>query len=510
MTTRPPGDPHDEPPLLELRDVSKTFGSIVALKSARLRVERGSIHALVGENGAGKSTLVKIVAGLHQRDDGSFRLDGEAVDFSSTAQSKAAGIAVIYQEPTLFPDLSVMENIFMGRQPLTRWRRVDRAAMRRRTRDLFQRLGVAIDPDRPAMGLSIADQQIIEIAKAISLDARLLIMDEPTAALSGIEVDRLFTIARALRDEGRGLVFISHRFNEIFDLCDRITVMRDGSYVATHDAADVTAAEVVNLMVGRPVETLYPKTEGGDVGEVVLRVDGLSRRGTFTDVSLTVRSGEIVGMAGLVGAGRSEVARAVFGVDDYDSGAVTVAGTPLRRGNPRAAIRAGLAFVPEDRRREGLLVEESVGRNIALVLRRKLANWGLIRRRDEDALAAGWARTLQITARDLDVAAGTLSGGNQQKAVIAKWMATDPRVLIIDEPTRGIDVGTKTEVHRLLDELAGRGLAILMISSDLPEILGMSDRVYVMSEGRITRELARDEATGEAVMTAATTLEAVR
>ncbi|MGH8877419.1 MAG: sugar ABC transporter ATP-binding protein [Stackebrandtia sp.] len=495
------------PPVLAMRGIAKAFGSVVALSSAELRVEPGSIHAVVGENGAGKSTLVKIIAGLYSRDAGTFQFDSRPVDFTSTSRSKAAGIAVIYQEPTLFPDLNVMENIFMGRQPVTRWKRVDSSAMRRRTRSLFQRLGVTIDPDRPALGLSIADQQIVEIAKAISLDAKLLVMDEPTAALSDVEVDRLFAIARSLRDEGRGLVFISHRFNEVFDLCDRITVMRDGSYVSTHRTADVTSAEIVTRMVGRDVDMLYPKTEDVRRGDAVLQVERLCRRGTFDDVSFTVHSGEIVGMAGLVGAGRSEVARAVFGVDDYDSGRVTVSGSPLRGRNPRAAIRAGLAFVPEDRRRQGLLVEASVGRNIGLVLRRRLASWGLLGRNGEDTLATGWAHTLRISARDLDVEAGTLSGGNQQKTVIAKWMATKPRLLIIDEPTRGIDVGTKVEVHRLLDDLAAKGLAILMISSDLPEILGMSDRVYVMREGRIKRELSRTEATAETVMTAATTLE---
>ncbi|HZE40127.1 MAG TPA: sugar ABC transporter ATP-binding protein [Stackebrandtia sp.] len=514
MATQPPHEPFrpspGDPPLLELRSVAKSFGSVAALRSMDLTVDRGSIHGLIGENGAGKSTLVKIVAGVHSRDRGTLTVDGDSVDFGSAARAKDAGIAVIYQEPTLFGDLSVMENIFMGRQPVTRLRRLDRAAMRRDARALFRRLGVAMDPDRPTLGLSIADQQILEIAKAISMEAKLLVMDEPTAALSGIEVDRLFAIARALRDEGRGLVFISHRFDEIFDLCDRVTVMRDGSYVSTHRTDEVTSAELVAEMVGREVETMFPRSEREGRGEVVLRVEGLSRRGTFADVSLTIHSGEIVGLAGLVGAGRSEVARAVFGVDDYDTGRVGVSGSPLRKGNPRSAIRAGVAFVPEDRREQGLLVDLSLARNIALVLRRKLSAWGLIRRVGEDSLAAGWARTLQIKARDLDVEAGTLSGGNQQKAVIAKWMATEPRLLIIDEPTRGIDVGTKIEVHRLLDKLAGEGLAILMISSELPEVLGMSDRVYVMCEGRVTGEFARHEATSEAVMTAATTLEAAR
>jgi len=494
--------PHDDP-LLQLNDVSKAFGPVIALRSAELTVHSGSIHALVGENGAGKSTLVKIIAGLYSRDSGSFQFDGRPVDFGSTAQSKSAGIAVIYQEPTLFPDLSVMENIFMGRQPVNRWRRLDRIAMRQQTTELFERLGVNIDPDLPALGLSIADQQIIEIAKAISLDAKLLIMDEPTAALSGVEVERLFAIARSLRDEGRGLVFISHRFDEIFDLCDHITVMRDGAFIDTHLTTETSAPEIVTQMVGRAVETRFPRSRNIP-GDVVLEVSHLRRAGAFDDISFTVRSGEIVGMAGLVGAGRSEIARAVFGVDSYDSGTVTVAGSRLPPGNPRAAIRAGLALIPEDRRRQGLLVDLSVGRNIALVLRRKLTTWGLISRRGEDALAEQWSRTLRIKARDLDSPAGTLSGGNQQKAVIAKWMATGPRLLIIDEPTRGIDVGTKTEVHRLLDELAGEGLAILMISSELPEVLGMSDRVYVLREGEITTELTRDEANAEVVMTAAT------
>jgi rhamnose transport system ATP-binding protein len=500
----------ESPPILALDHVSMAFGAVRALQDVSIDLRGGEIHALAGENGAGKSTLVKILAGVHRPDEGQVLLDGRPQDFRGPGDAQQAGVAVIYQEPTLFPDLSVAENIFMGRQPRTGLGRIDRRALRAATAALFERLGVSLDPDRPARGLSIADQQILEIAKAISMEAKLLVMDEPTAALSGIEVDRLFAIARALRDEGRGLVFISHRFDEIFDLCDRVTVMRDGSYVSTHRTDEVTSAELVAEMVGREVETMFPRSEREGRGEVVLRVEGLSRRGTFADVSLTIHSGEIVGLAGLVGAGRSEVARAVFGVDDYDTGRVGVSGSPLRKGNPRSAIRAGVAFVPEDRREQGLLVDLSLARNIALVLRRKLSAWGLIRRVGEDSLAAGWARTLQIKARDLDVEAGTLSGGNQQKAVIAKWMATEPRLLIIDEPTRGIDVGTKIEVHRLLDKLAGEGLAILMISSELPEVLGMSDRVYVMCEGRVTGEFARHEATSEAVMTAATTLEAAR
>ncbi|MEW2461554.1 sugar ABC transporter ATP-binding protein [Microbacterium sp. K41] len=490
-------------PVLELAGVQKAFGSVIALRSGTITVDPGSIHALVGENGAGKSTLVKIVAGLYQRDAGTFRLNGADVDFTSTAQSKAAGVAVIYQEPTLFPDLSVTENIFMGRQPLGRFGRIDRKAMRHEVERLFTRLGVTIDPDRPAEGLSIADQQVIEIAKAVSLDAALLIMDEPTAALSGVEVERLFAIARSLRDEGRGLIFISHRFDEVFALCDTVTVMRDGAYIATSAVADTTVDELVRQMVGREVAELFPKQEAA-IGEPLLEVEGLTSPGLFHDISFTVRAGEIVGLAGLVGAGRSEVARAVFGVDGYREGTVRMTGRRIPPRRPVDAMRAGLALVPEDRRKQGLVIESGVGGNITLAIRRRLARLGLLTTAMENRAAREWASRLEVKTHALDTVAATLSGGNQQKVVLAKWLATQPRVLLIDEPTRGIDVGTKSEVHRLLSQLAGQGMGILMISSELPEVLGMADRVLVMREGRITAEIPRSEATSENVMFAAT------
>ena len=497
----------DTAAVLELRDVSKSFGPVVALRAGSLRVEAGSIHALVGENGAGKSTLVKVVAGVYRRDSGDFLLGGESVDFGSTAESKDSGIAVIYQEPTLFPDLSVTENIFMGRMPVKNNRRIggqiNRAGMHRETNALFQRLGVHIDPRRPALGLSIADQQIIEIAKAISLDARLLVMDEPTAALSGNEVARLFAVARSLRDEGRALVFISHRFDEVFALCDHVTVMRDGSYISTDRIAETTESQIVAKMVGREVGELFPKTPA-EIGDVVLDVQGLETAGEFHGVSFQVRAGEIVGLAGLVGAGRSEIARAVFGVDAYDAGSVTLLGKPVPPKDPRAAIRAGMAMVPEDRRQQGLVIQGSVGKNIASVIRGELSKAGFLTAGSEYRAARPWASRLEVKTNALDMAAATMSGGNQQKVVIAKWLATHPKLLIIDEPTRGIDVGTKAEVHRLLSELAGQGLAILMISSELPEVLGMADRVLVVCEGRITADLPRDRATPEAVMHAAT------
>jgi len=490
-------------PALELHRVVKSFGPVIALRSGSLALQPGSIHALIGENGAGKSTLVKIMAGLYRRDSGDFLLRGEPVDFATTAQSKAAGIAVIYQEPTLFPDLSVTENIFMGRQPVGRLGRIDRASMRQETARIFARLGVALDPDRLTDGLSIADQQIIEIAKAISLDASVLIMDEPTAALSGVEVERLFAVARSLRDEGRAVLFISHRFDEVFALCDTVTVMRDGAYISTSAIADTTVDELVRQMVGRDVTELFPKQET-EIGEALLEVDAITSPGVFRDISFTVRSGEIVALAGLVGAGRSEVARAVFGVDPYSSGEVRLLGTPVPRNSPTAAMQAGLALVPEDRRKQGLVIESGVGQNITLAIRRRLSRFGLLTTGMENRAATVWASRLEVKSHALDTVAGTLSGGNQQKVVLAKWLATDPRVLIVDEPTRGIDVGTKSEVHRLLSELAGQGMGILMISSELPEVLGMADRVLVMHEGRITAELSRAEATSENVMFAAT------
>lgn len=493
----------DSTPVLSLTGALKTFGPVVALADGTIELRAGEILALCGENGAGKSTLVKILAGVHSPDAGQFTVEGNQCSFKSVADSKAMGISVIYQEPTLFPDLSVAENIFIGRQPKNRLGLIDHALMRRNAAALFVRLGVPMDPARSAEGLSIADQQLIEIAKAISLDAKVLVMDEPTAALSGSEVRRLFGVARSLRDAGAAILFISHRFDEVFELCDRITVMRDGRYIGTHLTTAVSVEDIVRDMVGRDIDALYPRTETV-IGEVVLSVDKLSRKGVFSNISFEVRAGEIVALAGLVGAGRTEVARAIFGIDKSTSGHVTVHNTALPVGNPRAAIAAGIGFVPEDRRKQGLVMDLSVARNTALTLRHKFSRFGLINSRAEKQTAATWSRKLQVKTSSMDQPVSTLSGGNQQKVVLAKWLATEPQVLIIDEPTRGIDVGTKAEVHRLINELAGHGMAILMISSELPEVLGMADTVLVMHEGLITARLDRDSASPEAVMHAAT------
>jgi rhamnose transport system ATP-binding protein len=490
-------------PLIELRDATKSYGTVRALQDGNLALRPGEVRGLMGENGAGKSTLVKVLGGVLRRDSGEMLVDGEPVDFHSPHDARDAGIAVIYQEPTLFPDLSIAENVVMGYHPLGSLQRIDRRAMNRQVQGLLDRLGVKLDPERPVRGLSIADQQIVEIAKALSFDARVLIMDEPTAALSGAEVDRLFAVVRTLREHGAAVLFISHRLEEVFTICDTVTVMRDGAVV--HDAriADMTPDEMVRRMVGRELSALFPKQETA-IGAPVLKVHRLTRDGVFFDVSFEVRAGEIVALAGLVGAGRSEVARAIFGIDKPDAGHVEVDGRRLPAARPLAAMRAGIGFVPEDRRQQGLVMDLSIARNATMTRMGALSRFGLIGSGAENRLAREWATRLQLKFHRLENPARFLSGGNQQKVVLAKWLATEPKLLILDEPTRGIDVGTKAEVHRLMSELAGRGLAVLMISSELPEVLGMADRVLVMHEGRLTAELSRTEADEESVIRAAT------
>jgi rhamnose transport system ATP-binding protein len=489
--------------VLELRHASKAFGAAQALADGSVVLHAGEAHALLGENGAGKSTLVKILAGVHQPDSGELLVSGQPVTLSGPAAARAAGIAVIYQEPMLFPDLTVAENIFMGRQPVRRGRRIDRSAMHKAANAIFAQLGVILDPARPAKGLSVADQQIVEIAKALSLNARVLVMDEPTAALSSVEVERLFSVMTALRQRGTAVMFISHRLDEVFTSCQRVTIMRDGRFVRTDLTSDLDVDTIIRSMIGRDLGAMYTKT-GTTPGEVVLKVDNLTRDKVFYDISLKVRRGEIVALAGLVGAGRSEVARAIFGIDRRTSGTVLVRGKVLRGGDPAAAMAAGIAFVPEDRRQQGLVMDMSIDRNLALASLGVLTRGGLIRPGSERALTATWAKSLRLRYRWLADPVWTLSGGNQQKVVLGKWLARQPSLLIIDEPTRGIDVGTKAEVHRILDELAADGMAVLMISSELPEVLGMADRILVLHEGRLTGEFDSAEADEDAIMRAAT------
>jgi len=490
-------------PILALRGASKSYGAVRAVRDVGLGLVGGEVRALVGENGAGKSSIVKLLGGVVRPDSGQVLVDGEDAHFHGPADARDAGVAVIYQEPTLFPDLSVAENVMMGRHPLGSARRIDRKALHDGVSELMSRLGVKLDPEQPVRGLSIADQQIVEIAKALSFDARVLIMDEPTAALSGPEVQRLFSVTRTLKERGAAVLFISHRLGEVFSLCDTVTVLRDGA--VTHDGrtADLDEDALVRLMVGRDLDALFPKLDS-TIGEVALQVERLTREGVFTDVSFEVRRGEIVALAGLVGAGRSEVARAIFGIDRYDAGRVVVHGKALKRASPVAAIDAGIGFVPEDRRQQGLVMDTTIEKNVALTHLDKLGRFGVIGRGSERKLASDWATRLQIKLHDFGDLVGTLSGGNQQKVVLAKWLSTNPTVLIIDEPTRGIDVGTKAEVHRLMSELAGQGLAVLMISSELPEVLGMADRVLVMHEGRLTGALSRAAADEESILRLAT------
>jgi len=513
-----PGNPEDAPagrdqpvpppagqagPVLSLQHAAKSFGAVHAVVDGSADLYAGEAHALLGENGAGKSTMVKMLAGVYPPDEGELLIDGAPVTLHSPAAARDAGIAVIYQEPTLFPDLAVAENIFMGRQPLRAGRRIDGKLMRGEAAALFERLGVRLDPGRICRGLSIADQQIVEIAKALSLDARVIVMDEPTAALSAAEVARLFEVVRALRAGGAAVLFISHRLEEVFEICQRVTVMRDGRHVLTSELAGLTADDLVRAMVGRQVARRAGPARH-EPGEELLRVERLTREGVFTDVSLRVRAGEIVVMAGLVGSGRSEVARAIFGIDRYDAGAVTLAGRPLRKGSPAAAMAAGVGYVPEDRRQQGLVMEMSVQQNMALASLGRLRKAGLIRAAAERAFAADWAQRLRLKYGRLTDPVSRLSGGNQQKVVLGKWLGRRPSLLIVDEPTRGIDIATKAEVHDLLAQLATDGVAILMISSELPEVLQNGDRILVMREGQLTAEYPHEEATEEKIMAAAT------
>jgi len=494
-----------EAPVISLEHAQKSFGAVHALEDGHIDLFGGQVHGLVGENGAGKSTLVKILAGVYRPNSGQLLIDGEEAIFDNAKQSQEAGIAIIFQEPTLFPDLSVAENIFVGVQPLKRFRRIDGRRMRREAATLFEQLGVGLDPDRLARGLSIADQQLVEIAKALTTNARVIVMDEPTAALAMNEVEQLFRIVETLRARGNAVLFISHRLDEIFAICQRVTVMRDGRHVWTKPIDELTVPSVIRAMVGRDMDALFPKVPT-EPGRVVLKVDRLTREGDFTDVSFVVRSGEIVALAGLVGAGRTEVARAIFGIDRADAGSVEIEGKRLRPGSPSAAMAAGIGLVPEDRRQQGLVMDFSIERNIALASLDTVRRGGLVLRASERTFARDWALRLRLKYAKLTNPVWTLSGGNQQKTVLAKWLGRKPTLLIVDEPTRGIDVGTKAEVHRLLSDLAAQGVAILMISSELPEVLGMADRVVVLFEGRVMREFARADADEDAIMRAATGL----
>ena len=489
--------------LLQMSGVQKRFGGAVALQGTNLSIRAGEIHALLGENGAGKSTMLKILAGVHVNDGGTIKLGSKDFLTGSPQDSIEQGIAVIYQEPSLFLDLTLAENVFIGRQP-KKGRIIDWKFAQSEAKRLFKELGVDLDPKRQARGLSIADQQVVEIAKALSMNANVILMDEPTAALSATEVERLMTVMKSLKAANKAVIFVSHRLDEVFAISDFITVMRDGATVSENLVEKTDLQKVIKEMVGRELTEMFPKTEN-KIGSVVLEVNDLTNPAYFRNISFNVKKGEIVALAGLVGAGRSEVARAIFGVDKYETGSVKINGKALPAGSPVAAMKEKIALVPEDRRQQGLFMVAGVNRNISIESFTNLVDKGLINFKRERELTNTWKEKLSIKFSNQNDPVERLSGGNQQKTVLAKWLATDPDLLIVDEPTRGIDVATKAEVHRLINQAASEGKAVLMISSELPEVLGMADRIIVMREGRQVAELSRKEATQEKVIAAATT-----
>jgi len=489
-------------PLISARGISKTFNGVEVLRDVDLDLMRGEIHALLGENGAGKSTFAKIVAGVHKPTRGTLELNGLPVEIGSPLAAQKLGITLIHQEPISFPDLSVAENLVLGRSEDGWLNRVPWAEMTREARRYMDLLGVKIDVTRPMRGLSIADQQMVEIARALASDSRLIIMDEPTAPLTPREVETLFKIARRLRDEGRTIIFISHRLEEVRALCDRVTIFRDGSKVSTDTIDNLTDADIIRLMIGRPVKE-YMHKQNAAIGDVALEVKGLTLPGVFADISFTVRKGEIVGLGGLVGAGRTDVAKAIFGVTPAASGTVSVDGKAVNIREPNDAIALGIAFVPEDRAVAGIFRTLPVEQNISAAIPGRIAPGGIIRRAIEKAFARDSVTKLRIRLASVNQPIGELSGGNQQKAILARWLLAEPSILILDEPTRGIDIGVKAEFYDMIGELAAQGKAILLISSELPELLALCDRVLVMAEGRLTAEIPRAEASQERIMSAA-------
>lgn len=488
-------------PVLEMNHISRRFDMTQALDDVSLTLYPGEIHALVGENGAGKSTLIKIITGIHRPDQGEILLDGQSVLVHNSQEAQALGIAAIYQEPMVFPDLSVAENIFIShrnRGPFVRWGKIHEDA-----EAILAQLDVKLDVRMPARGLTLAAQQAVEIAKAISLQVRVLIMDEPTASLSAHEVRQLFQVANTLRQQGVAILFISHRMEEVFEISDRITVLRDGKLISTAPVEAVTPDSAIRDMVGREIDEYFAKDQT-EPGELLLSVRNLSKENAFTDISFDVHRGEVLGFAGLVGSRRTDVGLAIFGIEPSDSGEIIFGGQAVQIHSPEQALQQGIAYITEDRRRLGLTMSMSLTANISLpTLRKYLTRLGLIKGNAEESTAETYRRRLSIRTPSVNHEVGKLSGGNQQKVMLSKWLNAEPNLFILDEPTRGIDVGAKAEVHHIVNELAARGLAVILISSDLPEVLAMSDRILVMREGRQMGIFERREATQEKIMTAA-------
>lgn len=489
--------------ILRLENITKTFPGTLALDKVNFDLEAGEVHALVGENGAGKSTLIKTISGIYQPDSGSIYLNGNLVNLKNALFAQKHGIASIYQEPTIFPDLSVAENIYMGHQecsPITK--RLNWKKMYDNTEQLLESLELKLDPRTMVRNLSAAEQQLVEIVKALSLNSQILIMDEPTSALTLNEVKDLFKIIKHLKSSGTSIIFISHRIEETFEIADRVTVLRDGHYIGTKNISTVTVDELIKMMIGRTLSELFSK-RFAERGGLILKVEAFSKERQFHDITFKLHKGEILGFYGLIGAGRSELARAIFGLESPDSGKIFINGEQVHVRNPRMIMKHGVAYLPEERQHQGLILQMNITNNITLPILDQFIKMGLVDTGKETGVAKKYADMLDVRASGLWNKVMQLSGGNQQKVVLAKWLATNPQILILDEPTRGIDVGAKASVHKFMSELVSQGIGIMVISSELPEILGMSDRIIVMYEGRITGEFTREEASQEKILSAA-------
>jgi ABC-type sugar transport system ATPase subunit len=484
--------------LLEMKGIGKSFPGVKALEGVNLTIRQGQVHALLGENGAGKSTLIKILSGAYSRDEGEIFLNGEQVDIRNPGDAERLGISTIYQEFNLASHMTVAENIFLGHLP-TKAGRVDWTRVRSRSRELLDSLEVNLGVDTLTGSLSVAQQQMVEIAKALNRNTRLLVMDEPSAVLGEKDIDNLFAVVRRLQAAGIGIIYISHRLKEIFEIADEVSVLKDGRYVGTRRVSEVNMDDLVKLMIGRDLEDVYPKRNSAP-GEVVLEVSHLAQAHLVKDVSFSLRAGEIVGFAGITGSGRTEVARVLFGADKPTAGEMKLLGKPYRPKSPRDAIDQGMALVTEDRKRLGLLLKLQVYFNVTVAGLDRLSRFGMLQLRQERSLVAKWIENLRIKTPSADFMVANMSGGNQQKVVLARWLSLGIKVFILDEPTRGIDVGSKSEIYQIMADLADLGVAIIMISSELPEVLGMSDRILVMRDGKVAADLSRDEASEELVM----------
>ena len=489
--------------LVQMRAITKTFPGVVALDGVTFDCCRGEVHAVVGENGAGKSTLMKILAGVYVPDSGDIALDGESVRIPSPHAAQQLGVSIIYQELNLLPDLNVAQNVFLGREPKGALGLVNKRMQETKAQEVLRRLGVDIDPRERLGRLSVAQRQMVEIAKALSLNARVVIMDEPSATLGGRDLDHLFEVIKALKQQGVAVIYISHRISEIFQIADRVTVFKDGKVVGTFNVGDIDRPSLVRMMIGRSLSETFP-SRAAKVGEEVLRIEGLCVGDRLRDIDLVVHAGELVGISGLVGAGRTELAQAIFGTRRIDAGTVQLKGKKVSISDPRRALRHRIGYLTEDRNAEGLVMGQSVRENAALPSLDRRQRWGVVDQKTEQEAVASMAESLRLRAPSLGADVENLSGGNRQKVVLAKWLISGPELLIFDEPTRGIDVGAKAEIWQLMRDLAEQGKAVLMISSELPEVIGMSDRVVVMHRGRIVGELPGRTATEEAVMMLAT------